>query len=425
MVRKRTQAEKRKLGGIRKLEPGDQIPALLALEPHVPFLREGRGAIYFTAHQQNDGQLIFKWGESTCVPRRQLDYRACEVDGGIQMWFVAFEVKRRLIAERIIHLRLREKGYERVRFNEPCSCGHRHREYYFMLPDGSLEDFEKIAQECLVEIGEREVVRNTLSWVSDLMWYIRGIAWILTNLVPPREKKKRKQTQRQRQLTNPQGTRSRNQASALEYDVGVGQPRAKRKLYDAEKEKADAAPEAADEPAGHQKQEPSQRVRIRRRHRSAEGQEKATRRLTNLVPPREEKEDNADAALEAADEPAVNQILKRPPQSAPDDHHPPRTVLLSTPQHPRNALLHWQHPRDRSLEEPIRRRQHTPAPFRDGGASRETLVDVGVDERQIRSGFSGGWCRLKGCRRGESNLIDANVDEMVKPRSTATSPKTQ
>ncbi|KAJ7252798.1 hypothetical protein B0H12DRAFT_1071657 [Mycena haematopus] len=162
MTRKRTQADERELRRIRKLDPKNQIPALLALGPHIPFLREGRGAVYFTAHRRNDGPVMLKWGQSTCVPRRQLDYRACEVGEGIQMWFVAFEVKRRLIAERVIHLRLRERGYERVRFHQPCSCGRRHQEYYFMHPNSPLEDFEKIARECLAEINEREVVRKIL-----------------------------------------------------------------------------------------------------------------------------------------------------------------------------------------------------------------------------------------------------------------------
>ncbi|KAJ6484912.1 hypothetical protein C8R45DRAFT_1214810 [Mycena sanguinolenta] len=162
ILRKRTRADKCRLATIRTFEPGAQIPALLEVDPHVRFLKEGPGAVYFTVHRRNNRELIFKWGQSTCVPRRQLDYHACEDDGGMQMWVVAFEVEHHLIAERIIHLRLREKGYERVRFDQPCSCGHRHREYYFLHPDGTLEDFERLAWECLMEIGERKAVREIL-----------------------------------------------------------------------------------------------------------------------------------------------------------------------------------------------------------------------------------------------------------------------
>ncbi|KAJ6484900.1 hypothetical protein C8R45DRAFT_931334 [Mycena sanguinolenta] len=120
----------------RKLKPRDQVRELLALKPRVRYLREGPGAVYFTA------------AGLSCVRGRQ----------GMQMWVVAFEVEHRLIAERIIHLRLREKGYERVQFHQLCSCGHRHREYYFLHLDGTLEDFESLAWECLVEIGERKAV---------------------------------------------------------------------------------------------------------------------------------------------------------------------------------------------------------------------------------------------------------------------------
>ncbi|KAF8197688.1 hypothetical protein K438DRAFT_1759818 [Mycena galopus ATCC 62051] len=131
----------------RRFEPEEQIPALLALDPHVRFLKEGPGGVYFTAHIHN-GRLMVKWGVSTCVPRRQLDYHACEVGGRIQLWFVAFEnLERRLIAERVIHLRLQEKG---------------HCEYYFMRPGGSLEECEEIARKCLVELGENEATFRIL-----------------------------------------------------------------------------------------------------------------------------------------------------------------------------------------------------------------------------------------------------------------------
>ncbi|KAJ6491083.1 hypothetical protein C8R45DRAFT_928906 [Mycena sanguinolenta] len=150
MVRKRTQQGAR---GSTKIARARRSVSWFEIDPHVRFLNEGPGAVYFTVHQRDGGELI-KWGQSTDVPCRQLDYDACEDDGGTQMWVVAFEVEHRLIAERVIHLRLLQKGYKRVRFYEPCSCGHRHREYHYMRPDGSLEDFETIARECLEELGK-------------------------------------------------------------------------------------------------------------------------------------------------------------------------------------------------------------------------------------------------------------------------------
>ncbi|KAJ7215282.1 hypothetical protein B0H12DRAFT_1242017 [Mycena haematopus] len=104
---RRTPAQKRAIERIRRLEPLDQIRALL--EPGVvSYVREGPGDVYFTAQlpahdvqkQHLDrlpDQLIVKWGESSCLPRRQLQYDDCAV-GRTHMWISAFHVKRRLLA---------------------------------------------------------------------------------------------------------------------------------------------------------------------------------------------------------------------------------------------------------------------------------------------------------------------------------------
>ncbi|KAJ7235741.1 hypothetical protein B0H12DRAFT_1238691 [Mycena haematopus] len=104
---KRTPAQKRALVKIRRLKPLDQIHALL--EPGVvSYLREGPGHVYFTAQLPSNtvreqrldrlpDQFIVKWGESSCLPRRQLQYDRCAVDR-THMWFMAFQVERRLLA---------------------------------------------------------------------------------------------------------------------------------------------------------------------------------------------------------------------------------------------------------------------------------------------------------------------------------------
>ncbi|KAJ7789977.1 hypothetical protein B0H14DRAFT_3502258 [Mycena olivaceomarginata] len=127
----------------------------------------GEGYVYFTGVLQNNAvqelhpkelshQMIVKWGASTCVSRRQLEYHACEV-GQTQVWFCAFKVERHLLAERIIRLRLLEEGYALVKFEEPCPCSRRHREYHYMHPGGSLEEIERLAVECLEEMGEQNI----------------------------------------------------------------------------------------------------------------------------------------------------------------------------------------------------------------------------------------------------------------------------
>jgi hypothetical protein len=83
----------------------------LKLDPDhdvMPYLDEGEGYVYFTGVLQNNAvqeldpkelprQMIIKWGVSTCMSRRQLEYHACEV-GQTQLWFCAFKVEHRLLA---------------------------------------------------------------------------------------------------------------------------------------------------------------------------------------------------------------------------------------------------------------------------------------------------------------------------------------
>ncbi|KAJ7834871.1 hypothetical protein B0H14DRAFT_3461717 [Mycena olivaceomarginata] len=52
--RTRTQAQARELTGIRRLDPADQICALLAIkEDRVRYLQEGPGTVYFTGQRDD------------------------------------------------------------------------------------------------------------------------------------------------------------------------------------------------------------------------------------------------------------------------------------------------------------------------------------------------------------------------------------
>ncbi|KAJ7807512.1 hypothetical protein B0H14DRAFT_3483167 [Mycena olivaceomarginata] len=144
----------------RRLDPADQICALLAIkEDRVRYLREGPGTVYFTGQRDDHGQLIVKWEVTSCLPRRQLEYEECGGAGQTRMWFVAFEVQRRLLAEHVIWLGLIGEGYGRVLFEELCSCSTSHRKYHWMRPGGSLEEIEAIASECLAIIEEPTIIR--------------------------------------------------------------------------------------------------------------------------------------------------------------------------------------------------------------------------------------------------------------------------
>ncbi|KAF8144124.1 hypothetical protein K438DRAFT_1783088 [Mycena galopus ATCC 62051] len=108
-------------GGCR-LVPRAQIRALLTIEDdYIRYLAEGPGWVYWTGQVDSQGQLIIKWGVTVCLPRRQLEYDGCGV-GRTQLWFMAFRVKRRLLA------------------------------------GGSLEEIENIARGALVLAKEPEII---------------------------------------------------------------------------------------------------------------------------------------------------------------------------------------------------------------------------------------------------------------------------
>ncbi|KAJ7830497.1 hypothetical protein B0H14DRAFT_2593249 [Mycena olivaceomarginata] len=125
-------------------------------------LRKGPGSVYFTGQRDDRRELIVKWGETSCLSHRQLEYEECGGAGQTQMWFVVFEVQRRLLAEHVIRLGLIGQGYGRVRFEEPCSCGTSHCKYHWMRPGGSLEEIEMIVCECLAIIEEPTVIQKNL-----------------------------------------------------------------------------------------------------------------------------------------------------------------------------------------------------------------------------------------------------------------------
>ncbi|KAF8213513.1 hypothetical protein K438DRAFT_1956891 [Mycena galopus ATCC 62051] len=174
----------------RRLDASQQIIALHSVNVLFPdlelYLKEGRGAVYFVFRAQDTAiqqlrpsellpQIIFKWGVTERIERRQIQYDDCDV-GQTHIWVMAFYVDRRLLAgkfflhvfsashltrlpERIIRLRLIEKGYPLVRFDKPCPCDVRHREYHWNIPNSSLQEIEEIALGGLQEIGERNIVK--------------------------------------------------------------------------------------------------------------------------------------------------------------------------------------------------------------------------------------------------------------------------
>ncbi|KAJ7771205.1 hypothetical protein B0H14DRAFT_2632469 [Mycena olivaceomarginata] len=144
--RTRTRAQERELARIRRLDPADQICALLAIKDDLRYLREGPGS-------------------ST---------RSAGGAGQTQMWFVAFEVQRRLLAARYT------AGADWTRIWAGPIRGAvlvRHQPPRISLdaPGGSLEEIETIARESLAIIGEPTVIRKTFVPEGGCARYSAGL----------------------------------------------------------------------------------------------------------------------------------------------------------------------------------------------------------------------------------------------------------
>ncbi|KAK7046216.1 hypothetical protein R3P38DRAFT_2765087 [Favolaschia claudopus] len=81
--------------------------------------------------------------------------------------------------ERVIHLELSARGFRRVKFVDPCGCGHRHREYVY-LGEGSLSDMENIMRQCLREVGEPDAQIFGMTWFQ--VEYTKKILYVYSAL---------------------------------------------------------------------------------------------------------------------------------------------------------------------------------------------------------------------------------------------------
>ncbi|KAJ6549000.1 hypothetical protein B0H19DRAFT_1265773 [Mycena capillaripes] len=104
---------------------GQQYTALRVLQ-HLPIYKhEGRGRLYANACVDDADIVAFRAGDlpqheflagvkvkvgHTCdLDRRQSEYLACDV-GQTHLWAFYYDVEKRYLAERMVHLRLFEKG---------------------------------------------------------------------------------------------------------------------------------------------------------------------------------------------------------------------------------------------------------------------------------------------------------------------------
>ncbi|KAJ7889962.1 hypothetical protein B0H14DRAFT_2561636 [Mycena olivaceomarginata] len=131
----------------------------------VPYLDEGEGCVYFTGVLQKKAiqelhpkelprQMIVKWGySSNTTPARS---------GRLKVWFCAFKVERRLLAERIIRLRLLDEGYALVKFEEPCPCNPPPPRIPLHASGGLPGGNRKACGRILEEMGEQNIACQIL-----------------------------------------------------------------------------------------------------------------------------------------------------------------------------------------------------------------------------------------------------------------------
>ncbi|KAJ7807728.1 hypothetical protein B0H14DRAFT_2609410 [Mycena olivaceomarginata] len=165
-TRRRTKAEIRELGRIRRLKPGPQRDLLLGLKDGnvVPYLDEGEGCVYFTGVLQKKAiqelhpkelprQMIVKWGTAR-IPR--LRGRA---DSGLVLRIQGRASPSRRADYTLAAARRRVRARQ-VRRTLPVHP--RHREYHYMHPGGSLEEIERLAVESFEEMGEQNIACQIL-----------------------------------------------------------------------------------------------------------------------------------------------------------------------------------------------------------------------------------------------------------------------
>ncbi|KAJ6448059.1 hypothetical protein C8R45DRAFT_1115521 [Mycena sanguinolenta] len=130
--------------------PVDQQMALLALD-HA-YANDGPGELYVQGRRNLNGQLEFKVGETSSMPRRYGEYSKCTKNGHTLEWGFHCQVPHRKLAERLIHLSFRALGGVLVRY--PCpGCNMRHREFYSLDNIGDLDAVVRVMSFWIVAIG--------------------------------------------------------------------------------------------------------------------------------------------------------------------------------------------------------------------------------------------------------------------------------
>ncbi|KAJ7210718.1 hypothetical protein GGX14DRAFT_565331 [Mycena pura] len=134
----------------RTRNPYEQQRKLLAAR--APYAKDGRGFVYVHLRVGPDGEDQVKVGETKSMRHRSGEYCVCRRNGHNLRWIFYCKVRRRKLAERLIHLSFIAAGARVRRY--PCpGCGKRHREYYSLKKAGGLGAVEYIVERWVTRMG--------------------------------------------------------------------------------------------------------------------------------------------------------------------------------------------------------------------------------------------------------------------------------
>ncbi|KAJ6525442.1 hypothetical protein DFH09DRAFT_1328969 [Mycena vulgaris] len=138
----------------RRMRPyAVQAVALVALGP-AAYRREGPGLVYCATRSIPGGQQLVKMGHAAKFPRRRAQYDKCAAPGSpITFHFLVF-FPHRIIAERLIHLLLFERGAKIPPARCPGpNCPQSHREWFSLAAIGGFPGLERLLRRACRRLG--------------------------------------------------------------------------------------------------------------------------------------------------------------------------------------------------------------------------------------------------------------------------------
>ncbi|KAJ7675881.1 hypothetical protein DFH06DRAFT_1122665 [Mycena polygramma] len=145
----------------------DQIAALLAKRHSRLYKNEARGKLYVTGRAPDDAiddlrednltpvqfksAANAKVGHTKDIERRRCEYKGCDRDQ-THVWAWTYDVPRRYLAERLVHLEIARAGGRKVITKCP-GCSVYHREFVSFASVGGFANVDRIVRKVLGWLG--------------------------------------------------------------------------------------------------------------------------------------------------------------------------------------------------------------------------------------------------------------------------------